>query len=269
MTDPVRPDGVFRPGPPNFTDRAKELVELSLALSGDGWSDKRLRNALAHGTKARDDLVVLYAATGVGKTQLAAEYVRRFAHDYSLIWKAMGWHNALDVAEQVEAKPRLILAAQNAEKQRTEVCPSAVADAWIHRNQRPGGDPVHGRAVRSASACQRKRYVVDVVDELLLILPSSLPAYRIVCDAPVSGAVYCQELQLAALIRLTTSMVTALQRALAVRLTRPPPLADAVSYLLVILSVCMRYGRRDEPDHVLPMPIRRSESSAGRRPMVY
>ena len=72
------------PGPNEaFTGRDGMLVRLREGLQGSGRS-------VVH---------ALQGAGGVGKTQLAAEYARRFAGDYDAMW----WVNADPVGPAVEA----------------------------------------------------------------------------------------------------------------------------------------------------------------------
>lgn len=68
MPDPGR---VPRPGA-YFTGREDEL--------------RQLRSALSEGVRAALLPQALYGLGGVGKTQLALEYVRRYAGDYDLVW---------------------------------------------------------------------------------------------------------------------------------------------------------------------------------------
>ena len=69
-----------------------------------------------------------------------------------------------------------------------------------------------------------------------------------------------------ALLRFIDGILAALRLMLVLVLTALSQQLDALAFVLVMLAVCLRYGRREEPDELAFLPMRRNQTSLERCP---
>jgi hypothetical protein len=69
------------------------------------------------------------------------------------------------------------------------------------------------------------------------------------------------------LLRVIDGILAALRLLLVLVLTALSQHLDALTFVLVMLAVCLRYGRRTEPGDHAYLPMRRNLTSMGGRPL--
>ncbi|WP_150135158.1 FxSxx-COOH system tetratricopeptide repeat protein [Streptomyces hyaluromycini] len=130
--DTITPDARF----PDTVPRIWNASPRNAAFTGRSALLERIRDDLGSSGSASSAAYALYGLGGVGKTQIALEYVHRFAADYDLVWWIPSEQNELIVSALADLAPKLGLrvgddAAQVAQEVRDHLRQSSSTLRWL------------------------------------------------------------------------------------------------------------------------------------------